>query len=248
MTITQAIGTNEPIPATADVANIVPNPVPVIDKDIPIEQDKAEKEENKSAPDLDERPKPVIIDVSKYIKTQDAKDGANKSEAGEEGEKKDHVLQALDHFTKEKEDLDKKIIEPAKGLINDEVKKLDEKKGVIDEMKQELYDKKEKLDEFREEKVVKPMQDAGKQYIERLKENASPENIMSRLGYNLNSQKVDNPESVKELMEAKKSTSAIDSHSLLKKAEVGMEDKVKDLGDKLGIMRKQTADPGEQQV
>lgn len=40
----------------------------MIDKDIPIEQDKGEKEENKSAPDPDERPKPIIPDVSESMK------------------------------------------------------------------------------------------------------------------------------------------------------------------------------------
>lgn len=176
------------------------------------------------------------------------KDAANKSEVGEEGEKKDQILQALDHFTKEKKDLDKKIIELAKDQIDSGVKKLDEKKRVIDEMKQELYDKKEKLGEFTEEKVVKPIKEADSHYIERLKENASPENIMSKLGYNLNSQKIDNPEPVRRLMESKKLVSANDPHSLLEKAEIGLEGKIKDIGDKLDIMRKQTADPGEQQV
>lgn len=166
----------------------------------------------------------------------------NKSE-GKQESGRDRVLQALDHFTKDKKDLEEKIIEPAKERIDEEVKKLDE-------MKQELIEKKEKLNEFKGKEVDEPIKNAGEQYIERLKENASPEKLISRLGYNIQKQHPDShePESVTELMKAKNDLkSGIEPRPLLKKKRIDIGKKMNNIDD-FGITRKVTADPGEEQV
>lgn len=182
------------------------------------------------------------------------KDLDNKSEPKVEKEDlghevKDQVLHKLDQAAKERRDLEEKVIEPAKDLVQHEVEKLEKKKDAISDIQKGLHDKKEKLDELREKVVDEPVKEINKQYVERLKENASPENVMNKLGYNLNSQVVEHcsPESVKELMGGKLNAkpvtnSAIDYHGLKKKVSMDLNDKF-NIGDKIEIARRETSDP-----
>lgn len=175
----------------------------------------------------------------------------NKSEGEQVIDEKAHVMQALDRFTKEKKDLEEKVIEPAKQRIDDEIERLNEKKNIIDEMKQELNEKKEKLNEFKQKEIEEPIKDIGKQYIEKLKENVTPEKLLSRLGYNLQKQEPDShePTSAIELIKGKNDLkSDIDPHLLIKKEKIDIRKKVNSTVDDFSIGRKVTADPGEEQV
>lgn len=217
----------------------VPAPEAVIDRDLHVEQ---EREENRSAPDLGNNPKPSVIDAKG--------DADNKSEAKETGEEKGRVIEALDHFTKEKKNLEEEVIKPAKEQLDNEVKRLDERKKDIDGIQQELHEKKEKLDELRKEVVDEPVDRASKM-LDKARENASPAAAMSKLGYNIASHQVDScpPESVKELMEhSNPINSAVNTRAPIKKAPIVFEDKVNDVGDKIGVTRIATEEGQEHQV
>lgn len=173
----------------------------------------------------------------------------NKSEPGGEKdiEGKGDALGKLEQFTKEKKE---RLMDSGKKLVDDEIDKLDVKKQElkekvdqdINEKKQELHEEKEKLDELKNKMVVEPADQAEEQ-IEKLKENESPELLVNKLGYNIQSQRIDtNAESVKELMGNKDLRSAINQPNKLGnpaslKAVGTLGDKAHEIGEKIGVTR-----------
>jgi exonuclease VII large subunit len=172
------------------------------------------------------------------------------------GEVRNRVIQGLDKEIDEGRDLGERAIQPAKDLVDKEVNKLDQKKQEIEKKQQELgrkqqelHDEKEKLDELMEKKVEEPVKEVKRLFEQKPKEKISPENLINKLGYNLESQHVNNnpPESVKELMAAKhKVHSAIDNQ--LNKAGIAVEDKANEIGDRIGVTRIATEEGAEHQA
>ena len=166
----------------------------------------------------------------------------------QEEKSKDQIVQELDKGISKVKDLGEKAIE----IGNEGIDKLDQKKQELEEKVQELRDEKEKLDELLEQKVVEPVKESvkeeKKQFISKVEENTSPENLINRLGYNLKNQNVSSPhESVKELMATKnKSHSVIDNQ--LHKIRAAVDDRVNEVGDRIGITRIATEEEVEHQA
>jgi len=180
------------------------------------------------------------VDKKSKLKTED--------DDIQEEKPKEQVVQELDKVISKAKDLEEKAIE----RTNEIIEKLDQRKQEFEEKAQELHDEKEKLDELLEQKVVEPVKESVKeakeQFISKVEENTSPENLISKLGYNLKNPHISNPqESVKELMATEnKAHSAIVNQ--LHKIGAAVDNKVNEVGDKIGITRIATEEEVEHQA
>lgn len=175
----------------------------------------------------------------------------------EDARGKEGALDKLGQFAKEKKEQGEQLIDSGKNLVNDEINKLDEKEQEItkkvgqnfNEKRQELHEEKEKLDELKNKMVIEPAKEAEER-IKQLKEKESPESLVNKLGYNLQSQHIDtNAESVKELMGTKDAIhSAINQPNKLNKAAGVLGDKGHEIGERIGVTRIATDEELEHQA